>query len=217
MKKIIAIAAAIALVATFGAGMAFAGSNTSNGVPAQKASYGTSDVMVTTDNGTWQTDPDMNAVTIHTPNNSANSLIISFTGESTLITDNKLSGSTGSTATAALYVRVEVDGSTAPVLLESDTGTSADGVALNYRFIKLTGNLWESTTSANFTGLPEQYIDIYEETRSANGFNFIVPDIGGGTHTITVQYYVDTGETGTATAGVIIGKRTLVIEDDNMN
>ena len=77
------------------------------------------------------------------------------------------------------------------------------------------GLLWapEDVDRDNLLELPEQYIEIYEETRTANGFNFVMKSVESGVHEITVQIMTD-AKKGFEKADVraVIGKRTLVVE-----
>ncbi len=210
MKKLVAIALAVALVATLGAGIVFATSNSSNGIPSAKTAVGGNDTDYTPVSDQWVNVPGLTDILIKTSNSS--DLIVSLTAEADLITDVQLKGTGSSTSWAGIKVRALVDDNTAAPAFPGN-------VTLNYRLVTLSGTLWEPANSTYFTGLPEQYIDIYEETRSANGFNFIVPDVGVGVHTVTIQAYVDTGSNGIPakySAGAIIGKRTCVIEVDRL-
>lgn len=221
MKKLIAILIAIVLVATIGGGVVWAQSSSNNGVPAQKMSVGSATVDYTPaePSGTtnkWYTDTDLcgtgSGIAIHTPNNQASTLIISYTGETAIATDVQIKGTNSkqiSTSWGGIKVRALVDGTVV---------AQPGDVTLNSRLMTLTGLLWPETT-VGLTTLDQQYIDIYEQTKSANGFNFIVPNVGGGTHYVQIQYSIDWGQTTTAInqASAVVGKRTCIIEVDNIN
>ena len=84
-----------------------------------------------------------------------------------------------------------------------------------YHVPSLSRILWapEDIDPDNLLKLPEQYIEIYEETRTSNGFNFVMKNVESGVHEITVQIMTDTKEGfDGANVGAVIGKRTLVVE-----
>jgi hypothetical protein len=158
--------------------------------------------------GVWYADPKLNA-TIKTSNPA--DLIISVTAETLLITDVKIKG-TGieeiSTSSARITCKVKV--------LTDDGWEEAEPgpVVFNYRLMRLKGLLWSNASFVNMTTLPEQYIEIYEETRSANAFNFVIKNVGSKpVHQIQVYWSVETlaGFEGGA-ASAVVGKRTLVVE-----
>ena len=214
MKKLLLLAMAIVVVATLAVGVTLASGTSTQGVPSAKTSVGYSDVDFTNTPNQWVNVPGLDNIIIKTSN--ASSLVISLTAEADLITDVQLKGTNqSSTSWAGIQVRALVDGNTA-------TPAIPGNVTLNYRLMTLSGTLWGNSTSLLFAGLPNQYIDIYEHTRSANGFNFYVPqvNVGSGVHTITIQAYIDTGSSGlpaNASAGAIIGKRTCIVEADRLN
>lgn len=88
-------------------------------------------------------------------------------------------------------------------------------VCFAYRKMVLKGLLWSPSQvdPEGLLDLPEQYIEIYEETRTANAFNFILENVGSGVHDVKVQVMTDTlaGFEGASVAATI-GHRTLVVE-----
>lgn len=196
LAALLAIGSAVAVAATTGG---------NQGVPSAKTSIGSGDVDYDPTPGLWHDVPGLSAV-IKT--SSVSDLVISVTAESALATDVKISG-TGktetSTSVAQMKIRAIVDDNAAAPAGPGD-------VVFNSRLMQLKGLLW-SGSDVGLLDLPTQFIQIYEETRSANAFNFLLPNVGVGVHTVKIQIMTDksAGFEG-GNAGAVIGKRTLVIE-----
>jgi hypothetical protein len=114
-------------------------------------------------------------------------------------------GNDVSEATATVKVWVEVDGIVVPVSSD-DTGSEAGKVVFCDR-----------THSQRVTDLDDEdaRFEQFQRTRSANAFNWIAVDFGGGSDPHEVQVFAElsasnVGEEASARAG--IGHRTLVIE-----
>jgi hypothetical protein len=59
-------------------------------------------------------------------------------------------------------------------------------------------------------------IETYLATRSANAFNWVLPDVGGGEHAIDVVATLDGEATDNAVARAGVGHRTLIVEPIHM-
>jgi hypothetical protein len=209
MKKFFpALAVIFMLIAT---GIAFAGSE-GQGVPSAKCSASAGTIGYTAATDMWYSADGLSTI-IKTSEKA--DLIISLTAECALTTDVKIKGSgkeETSTSMAQIKVRVLVDGE------EAYPGE----INFAYRKMELKGLLWapenfDPIDPEDLLDLPEQYIEIYEETCSANAFNFIAKNVGSGVHTIEVQVMTDaTADFEGARIGATLGKRTLVVEEVQM-
>src|SRR5207248_9565228 len=100
-----------------------------------------------------------------------------------------------------------------------------NGVVFDQRIQSLSANLGFIFTSAcaadpsTCTLTPEQ-ITLVLDTSAAHSFNFILPNVGTGTHTITVQAQIDTDNTsifsntngGVSASNALFGLGSLTID-----
>lgn len=204
MKKV--LPAILAVVLVLGAGLAMAGSN-GQGVPSAKCAAGWDSVDYDPGvHNVWKDVPGLNTTVIKTSNKA--DLIISVTAECALVTDVKIKG-TGKDETSESMAQIKIR-----ALVDGDEAEPGD-VTFAYRKMILKGLLWApaDVDQEGLLELPEQYIEIYEETRTSNGFNFVMKNVESGVHEITVQIMTDTKEGfEEADVGAVIGKRTLVVE-----
>lgn len=207
------VAVAIALVLSLIVGMALAGSN-GQGVPSAKSSAcaGSPDYTPATDQ--WFDVPGLYAIL---KTSEPADLIISVTAECALATDVRIKG-TGKEETSTSIAQIKIK-----VLVWIDgqgwVEAAPGDVVFAYRLMMLKGLLWSPSQvdPEGLLALPEQYIEIYEETRTANAFNFILKNVGSGVHYIKVQVMTDTleGFEGASVAATL-GHRTLVVESVRM-
>jgi hypothetical protein len=125
--------------------------------------------------------------------------------------NNSTASSQTATAVASVAVRVLLDctncagpgqpqGATAAVYTAAGSPDSGgSGVVFDARIQQLTATLGQAITTGcldltNLTNTctPEQ-IDLILSTTSAHTFNFILPQVGSGVHTVTVQARLDAG------------------------
>jgi hypothetical protein len=180
------------------------------GVPSAKSSVAFTDVAY--DGSKTEGWIDVLPLTCVIKTSSVSDLIISVNAECALVTDVKIRGTgqeESSTSLADIKVRVLVDngdGNWTPAL--PDNG---DGITFASRKMTLTGLLWSG--SQLLLDLPEQFIQIWEQTKSAHSFDFLFPNVGVGVHNVKVQIMTDT-KTGFegADVGATIGDATLVVE-----
>ena len=208
MKKV--LPAILAVVLVLGAGLALAG----EGVPSAKCAASVYKEDITPETNIWYNDTALSTV-IKTSEKA--DLIISLTAECALATDVKIKGKgieDESTSWAQIKIRAWVDDREAEPRL-ADPGE----VVFAHRTMRLKGLLWApgDVDPGGLLGLDDQYIEIYEKTRTANGFNFVMKNVGAGVHNVTVQIMTDV-EPGfdEGKAWAIIGKRTLVVESVRM-
>jgi hypothetical protein len=126
--------------------------------------------------------------TIQTPNSSQTTLVITpslVTGlyTNTLVTETAPESSRG----AAVVVKVLLDGK--PVLPAT---AQTPGVIYDERFQQLSTNVFshieECRDDNEATGDEQCNIDLALSTLSAHAFNFIAPNVGGGNHSLKVEW-----------------------------
>ena len=68
------------------------------------------------------------------------------------------------------------------------------------------------------TGLvvTDEYVELILKTMDANSFNFVMPDLSAGVHTVAVKARIDTDVSGTAEAKGSIGKGSVTVESVRM-
>ncbi|HZC23684.1 MAG TPA: hypothetical protein VE866_10135 [Candidatus Binatia bacterium] len=161
----------------------------------------------TNNNGQWFTV--MNA-SVKTSTNKT--LFVSPSLVTGLYTNTQVKGGSSgtsqtATAVASVAVRVLLDCSNCvavgtvqtPAAMFTAAGypdAAGSGIVFDARIQQMTATLGSVITSTCITDLttctPEQ-IDLILSTTSAHSFNFILPTVGSGTHTITVQARLDAG------------------------
>jgi len=133
-------------------------------------------------------------------------LIFAATLECALWTTLKTVGNDAAQSTARVVVWVELDGVPVPISSD-DTGPDAGKVVFCDR-----------THQQQTTGFDDQNATIrqYLATRTANAFNWALPDVGGGVHTIALKAELSGDTVGMATSQAGIGHRTLIVEPTHM-
>lgn len=209
MRKTSGLVLVIALLA-LGSTLILATSG-QQGVPSAKTSVAMTQVAYDgSKTEGWIDVSPLNAI-IKTSNVS--DLVISVNAECALVTDVKIKGTgseESSTSLADIKVRVMVDNGDG--IFTSALPCGDDGITFASRKMTLTGLLWAPSQMGLLT-LPEQYIEIWEQTASAHSFDFLVENVGVGVHNVKVQIMTDTkaGFEG-ADIGATIGDATLVVE-----
>jgi hypothetical protein len=130
-------------------------------------------------------------------------LVFSVSLECALWTTVATIGDDVSEAQATVTITVLFDGVPVPV-----SGESPDGSVV---FCDRTHR--QTTMNLDDDDRIEQYL----ATRSANAFNWLLPDVGGGDHVVQVRADLDTrtvGDQASAEAGV--GHRTLIVEPTHL-
>ena len=174
--------------------------------------------------GVWQ---DVMSTTIKTSNVS--DLFVDASMVTGLYTYTAVKGNnTGSRSTAramgGVKVRVLIDG----IPGRGYPDVTGDGITFNQRIQTMTANLGNiftdcfaqgGTTGTGCTLTPAE-LSLALDTTSAHSFGFILPNVGSGTHTVTVQAQVNTDATGenggVAISNALYGMSSLVIEATRM-
>jgi len=134
-------------------------------------------------------------------NSTPTDLIIQLTGECALWTDIV---SPDSEAAAKVTVWVELDGQRVPVTSDSN----ADGI-----FNDPDDGSVVFCNRAFRISAPINIIELFQNTRAANAFNWGALNVGNGIHTLEVKAQLEASVTGAGTfAQAAVGKRTLVVE-----
>jgi hypothetical protein len=207
-QRKMALPAITVVLLLIGTGIAYAGINNGQGTPSAKCSASASYIGYTSMTDEWFNADGLNSI-IKTSEKA--DLIISLTAECALTTDVKIKGS-GKEETSSSMAQIKIR-----VLVDGEEATPGE-VVFAYRKMELKGLLWapenfDPIDPENLLDLPEQYIEIYEETRTANAFNFIAKNVGSGVHTIEVQVMADaSADFEGSRIGAVLGKRTLVVE-----
>lgn len=155
------------------------------------------------------------STTIKTPNSSQTALLIRPSLVTGLFTDTTLTNLvSSSTAVAAVTVAVKVDGNPVPPETSKNPSIVYDGRVqqMSDNFINLISDC-TSTTSTQCS------LSLVLATLSAHSFDFLDPDVGGGTHKVTVTVSLDPGESnlkgknsGTSSSGACAGPGVLSVQ-----
>lgn len=203
-----AIVTTAVMLVVIGSGLVLAGNDNGQGTPSAKCSSSWSGVQYAAANERWFNADGLSAI-IKTSEKA--DLIISLTAECALATDVRIKGS-GKEETSESMAQIKIK-----VLVDGEEAMPGE-VVFAYRKMELKGLLWapddfDAIDPDGLLALPEQYIEIYEETRTANAFNFIAKNVGSGVHLVEVQVMTDaSADFEGARVGAVLGKRTLVVE-----
>ena len=194
MKKLIATALAVVLVASF----VFAGYS-AQAIPSVKTAVDSSDLREVEMNE-FGTEVLSTQIKV---SGEPKDLVIAVTAECALVTNVKLTGKKDETDESSSRATITVK-----VLVDDVVVAEPGEVVFADRLMRVRGKLNET-----------EWFEIYMKTRNANGFNFIAKDVGTGVHTITVvatRTGITEGDTGSEDTLSLIGKRTLVVNEVNL-
>lgn len=127
-------------------------------------------------------------------------------------------GSDTDSATAVVQVWVEVDGSAVPV--NASAPTPDNGRIVLCRLDR------SSTTFQSFSSFGGSTLvdNLFQATRTSNGFNWVARNVGGGTHTVDVKAQILHAASGSFTSfggfsisnppliQGVVGRRMLIVE-----
>lgn len=120
--------------------------------------------------------------TIKTPNSQFTTLLITPSLVTGLFNNTAATQDMQSSAnSAAVVVTVTLDGN--PVAPATSTQPN---VIYDQRFQQLSANNFDAFMSCSL--MNNCSVDLVESTLAAHSFNFIAPDVGGGTHELKVQW-----------------------------
>jgi hypothetical protein len=123
--------------------------------------------------------------TIKTPNSQFTTLLITPSLVTGLFTNTEVTQSMESSAvSAAVKVAVTLDGQ--PV---APATTASPSIIYDQRFQQLSTNVFDQIATCSV--MNNCSIDLVESTLAAHSFNFVAPNVGGGTHRLQVSWTFD--------------------------
>ena len=152
---------------------------------------------------------------IKTPNSQFTTLLITPSLVTGLFNNTQVTGAMENSAnSAAVKVFVTLDGK--PV---APATTASPGVIYDERFQQLSGNVFDAIAGCSMSN--NCNIDLVTSTLAAHGFNFVAPNVGGGTHHLVVSWTFECTNNGTTvpcsmayttnTAGACAGPGTVTV------
>lgn len=148
-------------------------------------------------------------------------LIITHSQECSLLTNVSLSskqtdtnGFSTSSANAQEVVTVLLDGNPIPVA-SGDNGQVTFCDRTFYASTNVLSQIQQLCTATNQTCAESQF-NSYIKTKDAHSFQWITLNVGAGTHTVTVVAHLTVNVSGSGSAMVVVGKRTLTVEPDHL-
>lgn len=155
------------------------------------------------------------ATSIKTPNASSTALVIRPSMVTGLFTKTRITQyDTDAAAVAGVEVRVLLDGRVvAPGSGYGKVAGADDGwVYYDKRFQQLSTNLFSKIDTCGTTaGTPDCFLELVESTLSAHSLDFVAPSVGGGDHTLTVQWRLQPSDAN-ANEKACVGPGVLTVE-----
>ena len=154
---------------------------------------------------------------IKTPNSQFTTLLITPSLVTGLFNNTAITQDMPSSAnSAAVVLKVKLDGN--PV---APATTGSPNVTYDQRFQQLSSNIFSQLLTCS--AMNNCSVDLVESTLAAHSFNFVAPNVGGGTHHLTVEWdfiCTDNGGNPTAcsqayvanTAGACAGPGTVTVQ-----
>ena len=153
---------------------------------------------------------------------SQKDLFVSVSLESGLYTQTQVKSKAGtqdtSVAEAGITIKVLLDG--LEIALPNEVVFAKRSQTLSARLggviQKAQDTNGDGTITIDEMELTDEEIELITDTMSADTFNFIIPDVSSGTHTLTVTASIATTaqtQTGTANATASIGNGSLTVEE----
>jgi hypothetical protein len=123
---------------------------------------------------------------IKTPNSTFTTLLITPSLVTGLFNNTQVTGAMESSAnSAAVKVFVTLDGK--PVAPDDpNVAYPGNGIIYDERFQQLSSNVFNSISGCSANN--NCNIDLVESTLAAHSFNFVAPNVGGGTHHLQVSW-----------------------------
>jgi hypothetical protein len=123
---------------------------------------------------------------IKTPNSTFTTLLIRPSLVTGLFNNTQITGAMETSAnSAAVKVFVNLDGK--PVPPDNPTATyPGNGIIYDQRFQQLSSNVFDAITGCSLSN--NCNIDLVESTLAAHSFDFVAPNVGGGTHHLQVSW-----------------------------
>ena len=151
-------------------------------------------------------------------------LVVSVTSQNTLVTDTTLKKAIGETDSVSIKVKVVVDENEYNGFVERYPVPNE--VVFASRIQEIKGKLSDAVYECTPGTIPSaencswnydeaEWVQLILNTTSANGFNFVIQDLGAGDHEIRVYATIatDTGDTPVPAIAGLIGPRTCVVNE----
>jgi hypothetical protein len=153
--------------------------------------------------------------TIRTPNSGSTALVIRPSLVTGLYTKTKVSETvTADTAYAGLQVRVLIDGKVvAPGTPVGMTAGAEDGwVYYDKRWQQINQNFLNQITACTDNTSLDCSLELILSTLSAHSMDFVVGDVGGGLHTLEVQWRFEDSDGTGGNAAACVGPGVLTVQ-----
>lgn len=151
--------------------------------------------------------------TLKTPNSSSTALMIRPSMVTGLFTKSKVDETTTiSTAFAGLQVRVSIDGNV--VAPGSPVGSSnlSDGwVYYDKRWQQINQNFLNQISNCTDNTELNCSLELIQATLSAHSMDFVAGNVGGGTHTLRVDWRFEDSDTTGGNAAACVGPAVLTV------
>ncbi len=174
MKKIIAVIIAFVLVVSIG--ITAMAATSSDQIPSAKSAFVSADVFGVSAGKAQAASDWFPVLATQIKTSTTEDLVMNVSAETALVTNVKLSGTTGGMAAGDIMFRVLVDG------VEADPGE----ITFDNRVLQIQGDLthhYQGTSVA----IDDHWIEIFESTKAAHDFNFALPNVGVGVHDVDTE------------------------------
>ena len=188
------------------------------------AKINTTKCLIDNDDGSLYLDPPGNQATllettIKTPNSQFTALVIRPSLVTGLYTKTRVTDTvTSDTAWAGLKVRVLIDGKVvAPgTPVGAEAGADDGWVYYDKRWQQINQNflsiIKDLADLAELETPDELYLELILSTFSAHSIDFVVGDVGGGDHTLKVEWACEDSDDAEANAAACVGPAVLTVQ-----
>lgn len=156
--------------------------------------------------------------TIKTPNSNQTALLIRPSLVTGLYTKNKVTDQVDTaTVWAGVRVRVCLDGKVVapgtPVGATCDAGDNDGWIFYNKRWVQVSQDFLNQIDACNVLPEAEEcFLQLTISTLSAHSFDFVAGNVGGGTHTVKVEWVFEDSDTNsTANAAACVGPGVVTV------
>jgi hypothetical protein len=186
-----------------------------------------------TGNGSWFTVMNASLKTSNTTDLFINPSLVTGLYTETLVKGSSTGASATATATGSVAVRVLIDCSNcanpgyaqtaqlgaAKYAVAAQPDPNGNGIVFDARIQQLTATLGQviTTTCLLANNCTNEQIDLILSTTSAHSFNYIVENVGSGSHTITVQARLDASNSAntsmsSSVAAALFGVGSVIVQ-----
>jgi hypothetical protein len=154
------------------------------------------------------------ATTLKTPNSGSTALVIRPSLVTGLYTKTRVTDTLSTaTAYAGVMVRVLIDGKVvAPgTPVGAEAGINDGWVFYDKRWQQVNQNFLDDLQALN-TATDELFLEFILSTLSAHSMDFVAGDVGGGTHTLRVEWKFEDSDTTGGNAAACVGPGVLTVQ-----